>query len=198
MGKPWDIPPYPTRGNSSRVLFESIGRALMYWEDMEGEFAHLYSTVSCGTAYDEKANREYGKGSIFAVRLRGLERMACRYFKKNSSQEREGKFLEIVSLATGYSERRNDIAHGRARFMHWILNPHSRKTLLTAEHPLKWCVIPAHFKGDKFSADNKPEYILTSREINRFAKAFWDIAQKTSALIHEIEQPMHFLPPPLR
>ena len=46
MPDPWDRPPFPRRGNSERTLYEAIGRALMAWEEVEGAFAHLYSTLS--------------------------------------------------------------------------------------------------------------------------------------------------------
>jgi hypothetical protein len=48
MPDPWDRPPFPGRGNSQRTLYEAIGRALMAWEEVEGAFAHLYSTFLTG------------------------------------------------------------------------------------------------------------------------------------------------------
>jgi hypothetical protein len=196
MGEPWDRPPFPTRGNSERILFEAIGRALMAWEDVEGEFAHLYSTFACGWPFDLGNNRKYGEPLNFAQRIQGLEQMACRFFRLNPSQEREGAFADIVRLANGWSLRRNDVAHGRARLMHWVINPNSPETLLTAPQPLKWCVIPAHFKGDKFTADNKPAYVLTSREMRLFETAFWNIARQAGDLTHEFELTPPPPPPP--
>jgi hypothetical protein len=158
----------------------------MAWEEVEGAFAHLYSTFLTGLPFDAKANRHYGEPPNFVHRAQALQRAACRYFQHNPSQEREGKFDEIMRLATGWSSRRNDVAHGRARYIHWALETDSRETLLTGSN-LEWCIVPAHFRGDKFTPDDKPTYVLTSREMNRFAKVFWDIANVTNSFMHEIE-----------
>ena len=161
----------------------------MAWEEVEGAFAHLYSTFLTGWPFDLKANRQYGDPLNFVHRAQGLQRVACRYFQRHPSQEREGAFDEIMRAAIGWSARRNDVAHGRARLIHWILDPNSRDTFLTAPGPLRWCVIPAHFKGQKFTPDDRPTYVLTSRELRRFTDAFWDLARQTNAFMHGIEAP---------
>jgi hypothetical protein len=189
MNNPWDRPPYPKRGSAQRVLFESVGRALMAWEEIEGSLAHLHSTFRTGWPFDVNENREYGEPQNFVGRLETLKQAACQYFHKNPSQEREAAFDEIVTLFLNWSPRRNDVAHGRARFMHWVLDPNSPETLLSAPGPLKWCLIPPHFKGEKFTPDEKPTYILTSREMNRFSEAFWAIARQANDLMHKVEAP---------
>jgi hypothetical protein len=173
---PWDQPPFPKHGNSEAVLFEAIGRTLMAWEEVEGAFAHLYSTFLTGWPFDIKSNRQYGMPLNFVHRVQGLEKIACRYFQRKP-------------LAMGWGARRNDVAHGRARFIHWVLDPNSPQTLLSKGPPLRWCAIPPHFKGDKFTPDNKPSYVLTSREMRRFTKAFWDLARQTNSFMHAIEVP---------
>jgi hypothetical protein len=190
MSSPWDKPPYPKRGNrDQRVLYQAIGRALMIWEDVETAFAHLYSSFNGGDPFDLKFNRKYGESDSFVRRLAELRKSACAYFSKNCSQHAEGKFAEIVRYAEGYSQRRNEIAHGRARPIHWILKPNSQETLLSLQERLEWCVIPAHFRETKFTPDNMPIYIYTSREIHKFADAFHEIIRETSNLNSMIQPP---------
>ena len=192
MGNPWDRPPFPKDGNvSQRVLFESIGRALMAWEEVEGSLAHLYSAISTGSQFDEPSNKAYGNPDNFRERLGALRQNACRYFVKNCDQHREGQFAKIAELAEGFSGRRNDIAHGRARPIQWILG---KPRSLLGDAPFRWCIIPPHFRGNKFTPGNVPHYVLTSREINVFAGKFWDVAVLASDLARKLETPQ----PPLR
>jgi hypothetical protein len=189
MSNPWDRPPFPTRGNSERVLFEAVGRALMAWEEVEGAFAHLYSTFLTGWPFDLRANRKYGEPLNFVHRVEGLKKAGCRFFRRGPSQDREGEFDEVIRQALGWSARRNDVAHGRARYVHWVLDPSSRDTLLSASVSRKWCVIPAHFRADKFVDEDTPAYVFTSRELRRFADSFWDLARQANSLMHKIESP---------
>src|SRR3977135_497493 len=119
---PWDRPPFPQRGSAQRVLYESIGRALMNWEEIEGAFAHLYSAFLTGKRGDVGANQKYGIPTNFAQRVEGLKAVACRYFQKHPSQEMEGTFDRLVDLALNWSNRRSDVAHGRARPSSWIID----------------------------------------------------------------------------
>ena len=79
MPDPWDRPPFPKAGNSPRILYEAIGRALMAWEEVEGAFAHLYSTFLTGWPFDVEANRQYGEPLNFVHRIEGLRAIACRH-----------------------------------------------------------------------------------------------------------------------
>ncbi len=191
MGEPWDRPPFPKRGNASqRVLFEFIGRALMAWEEVETALAHLYSIFSCGSKFDQAANREYGEPPNFAPRLRRLEERARGYFVAKPCQEQEGEFDNIIRLATAYAPRRNDIAHGVARPVQWVLDPNSHESLLSLAGEMQWCVIPPHFRDNKFTSENRPVYVLTSRETNRFSEAFWKITHRATKLATELDPPI--------
>jgi hypothetical protein len=88
MPDPWDRPPFPKAGNSPRILYEAIGRALMAWEEVEGAFAHLYSTFLTGWPFDVEANRQYGEPLNFVHRVDGLRAIACRSFQAPVSRHR--------------------------------------------------------------------------------------------------------------
>jgi hypothetical protein len=183
MTEPWDVPSFPKHGNKSQATFyAAIGRALMNWEEVEGALAHLYSALTTNTRFDVAANREYGTPDNFAARLHGLDRCGQKYFVTHHSQTLEGDFAKIIKYASGYSTRRNEIAHGRARPIQWV-----RGGLWTGAY--QWCVIPAHFRGKKFTKNDRPSYVYTSREMNRFAAAFWEIALWANDLGWRIETP---------
>jgi hypothetical protein len=195
MPEPWDPPPLPKRGNKScRALYEAIGRALSTWEELETVLAGLYAALCGHSQFDPAANDGYGKELNFRSRLAALERAGCRYFMKNPDQTLEGELAWVIRNSAGYSQRRNDVAHGVVR----LLDP--RQGTLTSG-PTHWCLVPPHFRGTKFSTPRTPVYILTSREINGFATAFWPIYRRVHALAHIVELPAYALrrksfPPP--
>jgi hypothetical protein len=197
--QPWDPPPSPKRGNRSRrVLFEAIGRALATWEEVETMLAHLYAALGGHSMFDAVANNAYGSELNFRNRLSTLREIGCRHFQKHSDQALEGDLAWIIRHAEGYSQRRNDVAHGVVRFIDMVSDP--RKTLLGSNG--EWCLVPPHFRETKFTASNMPKYVLTSREINRLPEPFWQITRRTFHLARAVELPQHALrrrsavPPP--
>jgi hypothetical protein len=179
MPNPWDRPPFPKRGSAQRVLYEAIGRTLMNWEEVEGAFAHLYSAFVTGGRFNTQANQQYGEPLNFVHRIEGLRAAACRYFHKRPSQDIEGKFDELMRFAASWSGRRNDVAHGRARPSSWIIKSETQGMN-------RWCLIPPHFRGEKFTGEI-PAYIFSSREIRRFGEAFWELSRHVSEFAYETE-----------
>jgi hypothetical protein len=202
MPDPWDPPPFPKRGNrSSRALYEAIGRALSTWEELETMLAHLYAALSGCSQYDTQAINDYGEQLNFRSRLAKLEHAGCRHFVKRPNQTLEAELAWVIRYVGGYSQRRNDVAHGGVRELRMVLD--AREGLLSTK-PSEWCLVPPHFRGAKFVSPDTPVHILTSREINHFAAAFWPIIRSTHALATAVELPQHalrrrsFVPPPPR
>ena len=50
----------------------------------------------------------------------------------------------------------------------------------------RYCVIPPHFRAAKFT-EERPAYVLSSREIRRFGEAFWELAHRIGRFFREIE-----------
>jgi hypothetical protein len=191
VDNPWDAPPLPTRGNrSERVLYEAIGRALSTWEELETRLAGLYAAFCEQSQYDRATNNEYGAPANFRVRLAALERAGCRYFVKRPHQDLEGEFAWLIRTADGWAQRRNDVAHGIVRFLHMVRDPQA--TLLSG-NPIECCLVPPHFREAKYISPDTPAHILTSREINSFAIAFWPIIRRASDLADAVELPQHAL-----
>jgi hypothetical protein len=199
--KRWEPPPFPKRGNRScRALYEAIGRALSTWEELEARLAGLYAALCGQSQFDDDANNAYGRELNFRNRLAELERAGCRYFVKRPDQTLEGELAWVIRHAKGYSQRRNDVAHGVVRVLRMVLDP--RQGVLSVSVPTEWCLVPPHFREAKFVSPDTPAHILTSREINHFAAEFWPIIRRAHALATAVELPQHalrrrsFVPPP--
>lgn len=195
MAELWDRPPFPRRGNrSQRVLFEAIGRALMAWEEVEVSLSHIYSAMKTESRFDDAAAHEYGAPNSFWARLTLLEQEAQQFFRRRPHQDREAEFCGILRLARGYAGRRNDIAHAVVRHIHWQIDLGSPVTLLSIAPHFEWCVVPPDFRGNKFTKRNRPLYVFTSRELSRFAGAFWEIQRKATILGAEIARASPYRP----
>lgn len=184
MPDPWDRPPLPRKGNlSQNVLFAAIGRTLNAWEEVEIALSHLYSVFVTGDRFDGAAMHDYGAPANFNQRFGLLLRAAEQHFIRRPSQPIEGEFARLAAMVSGYSARRNDIAHGHVHYLHWIIPPRAPITLLSAGRgELQWCLVPPHFRANKFTAKNLPAYVLTSREINELGLVFWDIVRALNNL----------------
>ena len=112
MENPWDIPPFPKRGDPfDDLTYAGVGRVMSQWETVEYRLAHLYSAF-VGRPDDVSAIREYGAGTIFRQRIEALTRKAEAYFIKHSHHGRESEFAELLHGLSLFVERRNDVAHG--------------------------------------------------------------------------------------
>ena len=179
---PWDRPPLARQGNGSdRALFESIGRALNAWEQIESELAHLYSAFLTGDRFDLPANLAYGVLNTSPLRLAGLQRVAKAHWVQHPSQDIEGEFERLSEMVDRYSARRNDIAHGIARPFQWIVAPNLEGLIMIPTRDSTWCLIPPHYRP-KTEPGTYPAYLLTSREINAFGAVFLNVAHALSNL----------------
>jgi hypothetical protein len=111
--------------------------------------------------------QEYGEGTIFKSRLEGLERAAERYFTNHPNQVSEGKFGCLSRAATGFADRRNEVAHG---FVFQVDGISFFITRFENDSP-QWALIPsfyagrahAHIDGDDFG----PTYAYCYRQLWR-------------------------------
>jgi len=191
MPNPWDRPPFPKQGNRSTfVLYASIGRALIFWEALETTLARLYAALCEQSLYDDHANQAYGEPLNFRKRLANLKAVGCRYFQKRPHQDLEADLAWVIKHADGYSQRRNDVAHGLVREIDLVLDP---RASLRGDAPLRWCLVPPNFRETKFIAPNVPAYVLTSREINRLWRSIEIIIRRAWILANAVELPQHAL-----
>ena len=186
--QPWDAPPFPQHGDDDHdTLFASIGRALTAWEDLKSFLAHLYSGISEKSLYDQKSIYVYGTFPNVRVKVSEFRSSATRYFIKYPNQEIEATLCWILQNFEGWSQRRNDVAHGVVRSIDIAKDP--QVSILGAS--VSWCLVPPHFKEEKHFFPNSPARILTSIEINQFADAFWSILRRVFSLSLVVELPIY-------
>ena len=183
MRDPWDRPPLARQGNrSDRSLFESLGRALNAWEEIEISMSHLYAAFVIGDRFEPHASHAYGEDANFNQRAAKLVRAAKAHFMRHPSQPIEGEFCRLMRLVRGYSARRNDMAHAHVLPIHFVVMPDSAKEAIALTENPQWCLVPPHFRANKFTTARRPAYAFSSWEINEFRLVFWDMAHAISNL----------------
>ena len=197
MVNPWDRPPIPPEGNRSvRALYESIGRTLVAWENIEAELAHLYSALATGDRFNLEANLAYGIPNTVPLRLAGVLHAAERYQTAHPSQAIEAELDRLTDMVKRYAGRRNDIAHGVVRPFNWIITPDTKGSIRLVSYDSPWCLIPPHFRPKNAGGDHSDlAYLFTSREINAYGRVFYHISRALSNIaiwtIQHAPVPLH-------
>jgi hypothetical protein len=174
MANPWDIPPYPTEGDETEdITYAGVGRVLSHWEMIEVELSHIYSLFL--DRFEEiEALREYGVPRIFEERIKGLIAASEHYFRAYPSQDLESEFSGIVTKVRNFLARRNDIAHSIVRPLEWIIwrgnSPPSVE--------MRFCSVPPHYTGKKFTPQDLPIYVYTSVEMRTLSTALFYVCQE--------------------
>jgi hypothetical protein len=111
MTNPWDPRPFPKGGDPfDAKTYEGVGRVLSRWEAVEFQLARIYS-IFVGDP-DGDAIQQYGLGRIFRERLEALQAVSQPYFVRKPSQALEAGLDCLGKAATGFADRRNEVAHG--------------------------------------------------------------------------------------
>ena len=112
MSKPWDVPKLPRRGDADQVqTYAHMGFTIARWEAVEFDLSRLHSFF-LGSLDELAPMRDYGEPRIFRERADKLAKAANAYFTAHPNQSQEAHFDAILASARGYSNRRNEIAHG--------------------------------------------------------------------------------------
>ncbi len=186
----WDRPPIPKIGDPSEdVTYAHVGRLISQWEFLEFALSQIYSCFCVGLTQTTYM-REYGSGNIFRVRADILKRKAEDYFVKNPDQGVESEFDRLLTEAKGYSERRNDIAHG-------VLFPIHEITLFRERikpdrlHRPHYAIIPPLY-ASRFHKAGLPDFAYTSVEMGRLTTRTHRLTQRLvtfRSAVGEEEQP---------
>ena|SRR5271165_1112096 len=126
---------------------------------MEWQLARLYSAFS-GKLDDGGLLREYGTGQIFRLRLVALRTKAEAYFTQHCNQDLEGRFDQVCTAVKGFGDRRNEVAHGVVLPAEMFLG-HGVRNINT------WVLVPPYSMKRNFNEIDMPNYLYTSRELNR-------------------------------
>lgn len=173
MPDPWDIPPFPTRGDDDQdSTFAGIGRVLSQWEMIEVELSHIYAWLM-NRPEEIEVLRQYGEKRIFAERIKEFRQIADVYFRGNPHQETEGELSTLTDTICKFAERRNEVAHCIVRPFQWIASPGD-------EGLLQFCAVPPHYTARKFDFENIPMFAYTSLELTALSRALFDVAQEAA------------------
>ena len=185
--KPWALLGYRSCGDGSvEPIYAAVGKALSQWEELENRLASLFAFfVGDVPGDDAPAVRAYGTVISFRSRCGMVNAAARAYFHKHPDEGLEAKWTDLRKQLEGYSERRNDIAHGAARM---LINPRSK------EGPHGAYLTPGLFVSKKFPLDREwpTQYFLTADQIESFSASFFSLANRivTHRTILERRRPL--------
>lgn len=151
------------------------------WSFIETELSVLYSHF-IGRYDDLDALTEYGEGSIFRKRFAIIADAACRHFARCPHQSFEAEFDRLGALLNGFSDRRNEIAHGvvsRADHVQWF---REHLEVEVRSRPNYMVLPPFHWKA-KRGPDGFPSFAYTSRELLELGERLFTIAQRIRAYL---------------
>jgi hypothetical protein len=155
---------------------------LSQWERYEAHLSLLFSAFVSGTG-SAIATRAYCAVRTFEGRAEMLRAASDAYFKIWPSDEMLAQFKRVLSEATCYSPRRNDIAHGAVDL--WY---HTAPRSIDHPPPIlgKWALYPSrvNFRDTEvLQYINVATYCYSSKELDYFYEKFNEITHTPSALI---------------
>lgn len=184
MNNPWDNPELPTEADENiDHIYSGVGRVTSEWEGIEVGLCRIYSFF-VKSPDDYAAFTAYGEGKIFQARIDNLSNAARAYFITHRDQETEGEYHRLSVLASAYSKRRNDIAHG-------IVGPIQYYEWFSAKAQIKprtnyWALLPAYHKLSKPVMRTAPPYAYNSKTLAVVQKGmsglYGEIAQYRESL----------------
>jgi hypothetical protein len=199
--KPWDIPPFPKKGDENAgVLYEAIGHALSEWNKFEETLATIFASLVTGQQ-TEAAERAYGSVVSFSGRIEMIKAAleGFLFHVPESAEHLKKPLTDMLREALQFSGRRNEIAHGvvqenRPPFRSTNLEVHLRSWLkynvVDSRRPVGFVLSPANSTTKKtqlektstlthsaatavlFPVTIVPHYGYTSIEVNMFAENF--------------------------
>lgn len=175
--EPWDrVRPYSKKVDERpEGIYEAVGRALSAWEGMEGMLSILFAFIVSGDTDAFAARRAYNAVRTFEGRL-GMLRAAFSAYCHDYPQNKElnklrSSFNNTIRLATGFSGRRNEIAHGVVSQM--------MKGQIIGEVEIEndgYALLPSYANTGHRNLDETPEYYFTSDNINIYSEMFGKIS----------------------
>jgi hypothetical protein len=169
---PWDLPPSMPSGNESAdPIFLAVGRSLSNWEYVENRLAQVFATfvgADTGKNSVHPAVRAYGAIVGFKSRVGMLDAAAKAYFREVQIEGQSEAWNDLKKTVTGFSDRRNDIAHASAEQLF------DRET----EKPWGFYLMPGLYASKKYPDGEPPAYMLTAEQISVFAEEFAKLADR--------------------
>ena len=124
--RPWDRPPnsnIPNRNGdrTATPICTALGRALSAWEGVEATMANLLGVFLACEAEDVAEQNLFRYGETFKIKDRAaiIRKTTDRYFKtqRNPKHGIVNRLNSLLDQYIGWSQRRNELAHGRVTSM---------------------------------------------------------------------------------
>jgi hypothetical protein len=187
MGNPWDPLPLPRDGDlDDRLTYEWVGRNIDRWEQIEFTLARVHS-VFAGDPDGSAALRAYGVGRTVPERDAIIRAAAEKWFAKNPNQRQEGQFDKFMQGVVGFSDRRNEIAHGVVHQVSGLIFFRQRTT--RADYLVQYAVIPAYHVMRRFHSNGVPKYMYGTPEMTVLCERLMVLQLSIWDFLHEINPP---------
>jgi hypothetical protein len=112
---PWDPPFARTADANEDDIFKAVGKALTNWEFVEEALARIFAALVGTVAYPRAgpAVRAYGSIISFRSRVEMIEWAGDAFFSLPPPSQFQSDLYPLMTECKDWSQRRNDIAHGR-------------------------------------------------------------------------------------
>lgn len=163
--EPWGyVEPLMSEGDADyNDTLRGIGLVLHEWTLVEIALSHLQAILG-GSPRDGAAIQAYGMGRVFSSRLEGFKQVARTYFVRNCDQHREAELDDLVLQASGFSTRRNEVAHGVLRDFHLLDFKTGNRT-----RKLSYFLVCPYYDQRGKSLVDFPFYMYNSATLNSLA-----------------------------
>ncbi|MGY4399879.1 hypothetical protein [Bradyrhizobium sp. USDA 3315] len=185
----WERPYTPDfRGgdNTKQEIYIAVGAALTAWEELEAEVANLFAhlTGSADQYHLGPAIRAFGGVSGAKMRAQMLDLASSAFFDNLIMLDDQYELItttfkdvtEAIKSYRGWSDRRNDVAHGAVREAD-DADPESE--MHTGPHT--YLLYPSESNTRKWPTLGEPAYNFNAREIFKFTDGFIELRQHVIA-----------------
>ena len=186
--RPWDVPPYPIRGDAqAETTYAAVGHALSCWEIFERILSLIFASIVGGREDNLPALRAYGAIATFRGRAEMIGAAAEAYFAAYPNPGGEELIKKLLSDAINFSNRRNEIAHGFVNG--WRPEDAPPSDAGWVSMPFHYSPRKSKFDRSKVAPQSMPvrpalrhAYLYSSKEINAFRAQFEALTQHALSL----------------
>lgn len=187
MIEPWNRPPgslIPNRTGDrlKGALFTALGRALSSWEGVHVAIQVLFESFVKHSKNSSLLSNEFEETLIVAKRIRMLQRYANEFINLyaainyEASEHLRVKLHEILEAYKGWSERRNELAHG------YVTVAYS-SDYTKDDQPIipNYSLCPSHVRSARWRS-GEPIYNYLAIDVRTFAIYFETLDKRTEEL----------------
>ncbi len=188
----WDIrDPSPQGDLDPKILFEQIGRALTEWESVEARCAELFAVFTLSPSRNPHfapAIRAYGSVNSYQGRCDMIRAAAAAYFQTRPKKQKqfEKEVEGVMKDCLLYSNRRNELAHGRVLKFREYTNKRKTKS-----RDAGYYTFPSLFNPKKYKLDQTITYRYMSSDAIHYRQEFTKLHLRLYALRRRLLSSMH-------